>query len=70
MTRRTVAGLVALGLIALLAVYGATRPVGYVTLKPGPTINVLGKDFGGKQIIAISGSEEAGRAASAAGASQ
>ncbi|MBO9523527.1 MAG: PDZ domain-containing protein [Nocardioidaceae bacterium] len=54
MSRRTVAGLLALGLIVLLGGYGATRTSGYVTLKPGPTINVLG-EFDGKQIIKITG---------------
>lgn len=54
MSRRTVAGLVAVGLAITFAVFGAIRPVGYVTLRPGPTINVLG-EFDGKQIIEVTG---------------
>lgn len=54
MSRRTVAGLLALGLIAGLVAFGVSKPVDYVRLKPGPTINVLGK-YGSKQIVEISG---------------
>ncbi|MFL6157946.1 MAG: PDZ domain-containing protein [Marmoricola sp.] len=54
MSRRTVAGLLAIGLIAVLVAIAASRPVPYVTLRPGPTLDVLG-DYGGKKIIAITG---------------
>lgn len=56
MSRRTAAGLLALGLIVVLGVFGTTRPVPYATLRPGPTINVLGT-YGGKQIVQITGHE-------------
>jgi PDZ domain-containing protein len=54
MSRRTVAGLLALGLIAVLVVVGISLPVPYVTDRPGPTVNVLGK-YGGKDIIEVTG---------------
>jgi len=54
MSRRTVAGLLALGLIAVLGTVAARKPVGYVTFRPGPTLNVLGK-YDGKPIIDVSG---------------
>jgi PDZ domain-containing protein len=54
MSRRTVAGLVALGLIAVFGVTAASKPVGYVTFRPGPTMNVLGK-YDGKTIIDVTG---------------
>jgi Lon-like protease len=54
MSRRTVAGLLALGLIAVLGVVAARKPVGYVTFRPGPTMNVLGK-YDGKTIISVTG---------------
>lgn len=53
MSRRT-AGFVALGLAAVLALFAALQPVDYVTLKPGPTVNVLG-DYQGEKVIQISG---------------
>jgi PDZ domain-containing protein len=56
MTRRTVAGLLALGLIAVLGTVAALRPVGYVIFRPGPTMNVLGS-FDGKTIVSVSGHE-------------
>jgi PDZ domain-containing protein len=54
MSRRTLAGLVALGIAAALAMTVFIRPVDYVTFRPGPTVNVLGK-FGGKQIVSVTG---------------
>src|SRR5690349_19736380 len=54
MTRRTLAGLVALGIAAVLSMTVLVRPVDYVTFRPGPTMNVLGK-YGDKQIISVSG---------------
>ena len=54
MSRRTVAGLLALGLLVVLGVVAARTPVNYVTFRPGPTMNVLGK-FDGKKIVSVSG---------------
>lgn len=54
MSRRTVAGLLALGLAAVLVVFAAREPVPYVTFKPGPTVNVLG-EYNGEKVIKISG---------------
>jgi PDZ domain-containing protein len=54
MSRRTAAGLLALGLAAVLVVIAALQPVPYVTFRPGPTLNVLDK-YLGKNIIDISG---------------
>ncbi|MFL6156567.1 MAG: PDZ domain-containing protein [Marmoricola sp.] len=54
MSRRTVAGLLAFGLVVVLSIGAALVKVPYVRFQPGPTINVLGK-FDDKQIIAISG---------------
>jgi len=54
MSRRTLAGLVALGIAAALAMTVSIRPVDYVTFRPGPTVNVLGK-FSGKQIVSVTG---------------
>lgn len=54
MTRRTAAGLLALGLAAVLLVVGVSQPVPYAALTPGPTFDALG-DLGGKKIIQITG---------------
>ncbi|HEX4190997.1 MAG TPA: S16 family serine protease [Marmoricola sp.] len=54
MTRRTAAGLLAIGLIAVGLIVAFFLPVNYVTLQPGPTVNVLG-NYGGKKILDISG---------------
>src|SRR3954451_5846472 len=54
MSRRTVAGLLALGLLVVLGVFAVRVPVNYVTFRPGPTMNVLGK-FAGKTIVTVSG---------------
>jgi PDZ domain-containing protein len=54
MSRRTLAGLVALGIAAALAMTVFIRPVDYVTFRPGPTMNVLGT-FDGKQIVSVTG---------------
>jgi Lon-like protease len=56
MSRRTVAGLLALGLLVVLGAVAATRPVGYATFRPGPTMNVLG-EYDGKTIVKVSGHE-------------
>ena len=54
MSRRTLAGLVGLGIAAVLSITVFLRPVDYVTFRPGPTMNVLGS-FDGKQIVSVSG---------------
>ena len=54
MSRRTIAGLLAIGLLVVVGAVAATRPVDYVTFRPGPTFNVLGK-FDGKTIVNVSG---------------
>src|SRR3954447_26335339 len=54
MSRRTLAGLVALAIAAVLAMTVLVQTVPYVTFRPGPTVNVLGT-FDGKQIISVSG---------------
>jgi Lon-like protease len=56
MSRRTVAGLLALGLLVALGIVAARTPVDYVTFRPGPTMNVLGK-YAGKTIVTVSGHE-------------
>ncbi len=56
MSRRTAAGLLALALIAALSLTAARMPSHYVTFRPGPTMNVLGK-YDGKQIIKVEGHE-------------
>jgi PDZ domain-containing protein len=57
MSRRTVAGLLALGLMVALGVVAARTPVAYVTFRPGPTMTVLGK-YDGKTIVTASGHQE------------
>lgn len=54
MSRRTVAGLLALGLLLVLGAAAWRTPVDYVTFRPGPTMNVLGK-YAGKTIVNVSG---------------
>ena len=54
MSRRTLAGLLALGLLVVLGGVAITRPIDYVTFRPGPTMNVLGK-YDGKTIVDVSG---------------
>jgi Lon-like protease len=54
MSRRTLAGLLALGLLVVLGAVAVTRPVDYVTFRPGPTMNVLGT-YDGKTIVNVSG---------------
>jgi PDZ domain-containing protein len=54
MSRRTVAGLLALGLMVVFGGIAVAKPVRYVTFRPGPTMNVLGK-YDGKTIVSISG---------------
>ncbi len=54
MTRRTLSGIVVFGMLAALLAVAVLLPVPYVTMSPGPTINVLGQT-GGKGIIDVSG---------------
>lgn len=54
MSRRTLAGLIALSIGVVLLAVTLVRPTPYVTFLPGPTINVLGT-FDGKKIVAVSG---------------
>jgi PDZ domain-containing protein len=54
LSRRNVAALVAIVLLAVLFVVALQRPVGYTLYSPGPTVNVLGTSAG-KQIIEVSG---------------
>lgn len=54
MSRRTVAGLLALGLLLVFGAAAWRTPVDYVTFRPGPTMNVLGK-YAGKTIVTVSG---------------
>jgi PDZ domain-containing protein len=56
MSRRTVAGLLALGLLVVLGTVATRTPVDYVTFRPGPTMNVLGK-YAGKTIVTVTGHE-------------
>jgi PDZ domain-containing protein len=54
MSRRSLASLLALGLLLVLVVQGARMPVPYVTVSPGPTIDVLGKN-GDDEIVQVDG---------------
>jgi PDZ domain-containing protein len=54
MNRRTRAGLLAVALIITFVVYGAVAKVPYVTFRPGPTFDVLGK-IDGRDGIKITG---------------
>ena len=54
MTRRSAASLLALGLLLVLTIVAAGMSVPYVTVSPGPTVDVLGDD-GDKPIVRIDG---------------
>ena len=54
MTQRTLAGLVAVVLLGVLAAFVVFRPMPYVTYEPGGSIDVLGKSDG-KEIIQVKG---------------
>lgn len=54
MSRRTLAGLVAIGLIGVLVVIVANTSVPWVRYRPGPTLDVLGK-YEGREIIKVTG---------------
>ena len=55
MTQRTLAGILAVPLLIALWVTAALVPLPFVTYEPGLTVNVLGKNDEGKQIIEVSG---------------
>src|SRR3954468_24430509 len=55
MTQRTLAGILAVRLLIALWVTAALVPLPYVTYEPGLTVNVLGKNDDGKQIIQVEG---------------
>jgi len=54
MTQRTLAGLVAVPLAVALLVVAWASPLPYVVYRPGPTLDVLGKDAG-KEIVQVEG---------------
>ena len=54
MSQRTLAGLVAVPLVLALLLVAWLSPLPYVVYRPGPTLDVLGKDDG-KQIIQVEG---------------
>ena len=56
MSRRSVASLLALGLLIALVLVAARMSVPFVTVSPGPTVDVLGEDRG-KPIVRIDGQE-------------
>lgn len=55
MTQRTLAGILAVPLLIGLWVTAALVPLPYVTYEPGLTVDVLGKNDQGKQIIEVAG---------------
>ena len=54
MSRRTVSSLLASGLLAVLFYVAASLPVPYVTMSPGPTVDVLAEDQG-EEIVQVAG---------------
>ncbi|MGH3365192.1 MAG: YlbL family protein [Nocardioidaceae bacterium] len=54
MSRRTVSSVVASVLLAILFYVAASMPVPYVTMSPGPTVDVLAEDRG-EEIVSIKG---------------
>lgn len=54
MTRRSLASIMVFGLLVVLLAVAALLPVPYVTMNPGPTVNVLG-DSRNKPIIEVKG---------------
>jgi PDZ domain-containing protein len=54
MSRRTLSSIIACGLLLVLFAAAALLPVPYVTMSPGPTIDVLGKAQG-KRIVQVTG---------------
>lgn len=56
MSRRTVSGIMASVLLVVLFYVAATTPVPYVTMGPGPTVDVL-SERRGKEIVQVSGAD-------------
>jgi PDZ domain-containing protein len=56
MSRRTMSSVVVVGLLVALIGVAAFLPVPYVTMSPGPTVDVLAK-FEGDQVIEVDGHE-------------
>ena len=54
MSRRTLASLLAAGMLVVLVVFAARAPVPYVTVSPGPTLDVLGEQ-NGEPIVQVAG---------------
>jgi PDZ domain-containing protein len=54
MSRRSVSSILVFGLLLVLFVVAAFVPVPYVTMSPGPTVNVLGQ-AAGKSIVSVQG---------------
>lgn len=54
MSRRTQAGVLAVVLLVLLFLVAARNPVPYVTVSPGPTVDILGESDG-KPIVRVEG---------------
>ena len=54
MSRRTLAGLIAVPLLVVLSLAVVWLPVPYVTYAPGLTVDVLAED-GGNEIVQVSG---------------
>ncbi len=55
MTQRTLAGLLAVPLLIALWIVAALVPLPFVTYSPGLTVDVLGKQENGKEIIQVEG---------------
>jgi PDZ domain-containing protein len=56
MSRRTSSSLVASALLAVLLYVAATMPVPYITMSPGPTVDVLAESRG-EEIVQVEGAE-------------
>lgn len=56
MSHRTVSGLLASVLLAVLFYVAATSPVPYITMSPGPTVDVLA-EIRGEEIVEVEGHE-------------
>ncbi len=54
MSRRSVSSIVVFGALVVLFAVAVLMPVPYVTMSPGPTVNVLG-ETAGKTIVSVSG---------------
>ena len=54
MSRRTLASLLAAGMLVVFVVLAAWAPVPYVTVSPGPTLDVLGEQ-NGEPIVQVAG---------------